>query len=117
MKSLPLYNREFLDYDNDVAFDKIAKAVEQYGFRDCSWHNDTQPKLELEVDRDTCFVIWVDYSDPALSEHGEQRITGEYNPYILAIYRDGEIGISQTGETWEFNTVDGLIDKVKEMCK
>ncbi len=115
MKSLPLYNREFLDYDNDVAFDKIAKAVEQYGFRDCSWHNDTQPKLELEVDRDTCFVIWVDYSDPALSEHGEQRITGEYKPYWVSIYRDGSCGYGE--ENWEFDTVDGLIDKVKEMCK
>ncbi len=113
MTILPQFKIEFTDYDNDASFVKIRDAVSQYGFTDISWRNDTQPSLLCECKDGTEFVIWVDYSDPKLSEHCDQRLDGTYLPYILC-HQSDDLGF---GEDWQFHNVDELISKVAEVME
>ena len=41
------YLKEFPDFDNIEVFEEIEKRLSDCGFSDHSWHNDTNPSLQI----------------------------------------------------------------------
>ena len=64
----PKYKVEFPDYDDTLP--------ELEGFTDSSWRNDACPSISREIDAGAVhpktIVVFVDYKDPSLREHGDQ---------------------------------------------
>jgi len=109
---LKAYKREFPDFDNGEAFDKIFAAVSQYGFEDHSWHNDTQPCMLQDGGHGFHLVIWVDYKDPDLAEYVDERKDGSVKQFIFCEQNDET---SEITEEWQYDDVDTLIAHVKKV--
>ena len=41
------FQKEFPDFDNVEIFEEIEKQLTAHGFADHSWHNDTNPSLQI----------------------------------------------------------------------
>lgn len=61
------YKTEFPDYDGELP------AIEDLGFVDVSWHNDTCPIMDKELANGQTIAVACDYVDPSLREMGGTR--------------------------------------------
>ena len=107
------YQKEFADFDNGEAFDKILDAIEAHGFKDCSWHNDAMPCIISELDHGFQQVIWVDYKDLTKSEFPEQRLIGWNTVGRMKQFMFGERDADgEYTEEWNYDDIDLLISHV-----
>jgi len=103
------YMKEFSDFDNGDAIDKMLEQLKPHGFDDESWHNDTCPCIIKEISEDNRIQIFVDYKDPQKSEYPEDRESGSMK--IFGVY-SGECEIS-----FETDSFDDAVAKAITLSK
>jgi hypothetical protein len=61
---MKLYKREHPDFDNEEIFEQLESKLSEHGFEDLSWHNDTNPSLQLNYDEKEVKVFVSYKNDP-----------------------------------------------------
>src|SRR5690606_32020649 len=85
----------FKDFHGEM----YPKAVERYGFKDTSWHNDSMGRLALDYPGGR-ISIWVDHENPTHREHAGPR-------FVI----DRESGAGWEEEIWAGDSVQEMLNQ------